>query len=364
MLRPTIRVIVGGQDVTNRFQPLLIDVKVTKKEKASSHTATITVADPGGTVFKPEDGAEMQIYLGQSLADAGVVFEGTVNDFTSKGAKGSGRALTIVATSADQKGKVKQQQTKHKDQATFKDVAAEWGKEAGLDVQVLGELASVRRPYWLIMRESFQSWGQRIAQDIGASFQIVGKRAFFSPMNDGKSASGKSLTPITAAVGTNLINWSISPTLARPQYGKITTTFYDRKSGEWKTRTENVENATSQATLNLLESSPSEDRGQRTAKGKAQKSEREKGSGSVTILGDHAAEPGAECIVVGASPGVDNTYIVESVEHSFSGDGFETTLNIKLPSAKGGKDTRTASNLTSTASDQAAAIQADPLATP
>lgn len=363
MLRPTIRVLVSGNDVTSRFQPLLIDVKVSKKEKASSHTATITVADPDGVVFMPSDGDPMQIFLGQSTADAGLVFEGTVNDVTSKGAKGSGRTLSIGATSADQKGKVKQQQTKHKDAASFKDVATEWGKEAGLEVQVIGELASVQRPYWSIMRESFQSWGQRIAQDLGASFQIVGKRAFFSPMNDGQSASGQKLTPVNATVGVNLINWSISPTLARPQYGKITTSYYDRKSGEWKTKTENVENATSQATLSLLESAPSADRGQRTAKGKAKKSEREKGSGSVTILGDHAAEPGAECIVSGARPGVDNTYIIESVEHTFSDDGFETTLNIKLPSAKGGKDTR-ASSASSTANAQAAALQADPLATP
>ncbi|HRE90505.1 MAG TPA: M28 family peptidase, partial [Myxococcota bacterium] len=32
----------------------------------------------------------------------------------------------------------------------------------------------------------------------------------------------------TTLLGTNLINWSLSPEIARPQYGKITTTRYDR----------------------------------------------------------------------------------------------------------------------------------------
>lgn len=369
MLRTIVKVIVGGNDVTSNFAPALLKVKVTKKEKSSSDTASITLADKDGQIFMPTSGAEIVVMLGHTIGDVGEVFRGTVNDVTSKGAAGSGRTLEINAKSADQTSNVKQQQSGHKDNATLETVAKEWGKKAGLDVTVIGDIAKEEREYWSINRESFQSWGQRIAQDLGASFRIIGKRAFIAPMNDGKSVSGKSLTPIYAAAGTNLINWSLSPEIARPQYGKITTTRYDRKSGEWKTTTENVENATSKAVLGVLHSSPNEKRSKSTAKGKAKKSEREKGGGTVNILGDHAAEPGANCIVSGARPGIDNTYIIDAVEHDVDNDGWQSELTLKLPSAKGGKDTRTSSskassNAKSTAGSQGAAINADRFATP
>jgi uncharacterized protein len=311
-------------------------VKVSKQEKHSSNTCTINLADPEGTIEMPDTGDPIMVAAGFSGLDIGVIFEGTVNDTRSKGGAGSGRTLTISAKSADQKGKIKQQQTRHKDKSKFQDVAREFGQGAGLDVQVIGDIGSIERDYWSMMSESFQSWGQRVAQDIGASFQIIGKRAFFSPMNEGKSASGKDLTPVIAQYGVNLIAWDIAPKLARPDYGKITTKYFDRKTGEHKTRTETVDGASSDAVLTLLHTRPSEDQAVRSAKGAAEKSKREKGGGNVTILGDHAAEPGATCTVIGARAGIDNAYIVESVEHDIDREGWVTELSLKSKtSAKG-----------------------------
>lgn len=124
---PIYKVIIDGNDMTSRFAPLVKEITVTKNGKRSAHTAEIKLADPDGTTYLPPDGAKMKILLGHEDDGAGEVFDGTVNDVNSSGAKGSGRELKISATSADQKGKVKQQALRHKDKSTFKDVAVEWG---------------------------------------------------------------------------------------------------------------------------------------------------------------------------------------------------------------------------------------------
>ncbi|MBD0417484.1 hypothetical protein [Oryzicola mucosus] len=101
-----------------------------------------------------------------------------------------------------------------------------------MDVQVLGSLADVHRDYWLMQNESFVSWGQRIAREVGGTPKIIGARAFLSPRNEGIAASGRPLTPIRATFAKNLIDTEISPIVSRPKYSKVTLSYFDRAKGE------------------------------------------------------------------------------------------------------------------------------------
>ena len=145
----------------------------------------------------------------------------------SAGGRGKGRTLTISAKSADMTGKLKEQRSAHMDNATFGDVAQAWGKKAGLTVQVDSALSSVNRPYWSMARESFMTWGERMAQQLDATFTIYNGTAAFTPRADGTSASGQSLTSIDVAWGIDLLEWSIAPVLSRPDDGTFQTRWYD-----------------------------------------------------------------------------------------------------------------------------------------
>lgn len=339
MLRPYLKVTIGGTDVTSRFSPLLKSVKVTKKAGKSAHSASITLADPDGATIMPSDGDTIEIELGQSIADAGPVFRGTVNDVSSKGST-SGRTLEITASSADQKGKAKAPLRKSKDNATFKTVAEEWGAKAGLTVKVAGDLASINREYWSIDGESFMSWGQSIARQLGATFQIIGKEAFFTPRNEGVSVSGKPLPTVTAAWGVNLLSWEIKPTSGRPQFSKTKARYYDKAEAKYKEIEVEIPEQGGAPVLEDHRLYPDEAQAKKSAESSSKESKREKGSGTVTIVGDHSVEPEAKMVLHGARPGIDNTYLADEVTHDLDEKGFQTVVKVKLPDPKGGKDTR------------------------
>ncbi|MGB3027307.1 phage late control D family protein [Paradevosia shaoguanensis] len=338
------RVLIGGRDVTDRWRPLLKSLAVNKAAGQSADSLEATLADPEGRTVMPSNGEDARVELGHLDTGVGLVFLGTVTDVRSRGAKGSGCEISIAASSVDHKSKVKEPALRSAADKTLADVAHEWGGKVGLDVTVIGDLAGTFRPYWIMQHESFMAWGQRTARELGATFKIVGKRAFFSPRNEGLSVSGQPLTKVLAECGEgkNLLTWDVAPILARPRYATVRQRHYDIDQAKW------VEN---QVTLDDLEgvladlrpalASANATNADQAAKAASKQIDRGKGQGTVTIIGDHAAEPEAECEIKGARPGVDGVYRIDSVSHSLSkGVGFITSLTLRQPKGGAGKDTR------------------------
>ncbi|WEJ60255.1 late control protein D [Devosia sp. FJ2-5-3] len=350
MLTGIVKVIVGGQDVTSRFSPRLETVSVSRAAREASDTIQILLADPDGTTLMPDTGAPIVVEMGHVGRGSGQVFEGFVDSVRSSGGKDKGRKLSIDGTSVDNKSKVKAPGLRSKAEATFGDVAKEWGQKAGLNVTVAGSLSGEFRDFWIMQQESFMGWGQRMARELGASFKVIGGRAFFAPLNEGISASGKQLTGIRAAWGENLIDWDIAPMLGRPQYGKVKGRFYDIEKAKWEEVEQAVKDAGIDIDFRQLIGSATKDNATQSSKSVSKDSEREKGQGSVTITGDYAAEPEASVTVSGTRAGIDGTYLLDSVTHSYSkGEGFRSSLTLRLPSEGAGKDARGSASSSSSA---------------
>ncbi|RWF98474.1 MAG: late control protein, partial [Mesorhizobium sp.] len=64
MRKGHFRVVVGGQDVTSRFVPLLISLSITKSGTEATHSATFTLDDKDATVRFPKTGTPVSIELG------------------------------------------------------------------------------------------------------------------------------------------------------------------------------------------------------------------------------------------------------------------------------------------------------------
>lgn len=335
-IKGTYSVTVAGQDVTSRFQPLLKSLQVERAAGEASDSCTMVLADQDGRIALPQERAPVTVTLNGQWA-----FEGFVSDLSCSLSKSGGREMKISASSIDRGGKAKQPSLRHMDDASLKEVMQNWGAKAGVQMEVLGSLASIERKYWLQQNESFVSWGQRIAREVGGTFKIVGARGFLSPRNEGLSSSGRALTPISATVGDNLIDCDISPITSKPRYSKVQLSYFDRAKGERvqvevDTGIENVD-----ATLRSLITSADEPQSKSRSEALSKSSDRARGRGDVTIIGDARAEPEAVCNVRGVRPGVDGDYQIDSVSHSITkGGGFTTSLGLKQPKAGAGADAR------------------------
>lgn len=341
MLKCSFRIEIGGNDVTSRWNKTLESISVTRAARETSDTCDIQLADPDGSTVMPKTGDDIVISLGHSEDDIGQVFEGYVDGVRSKGDKNSGRKISISGSSVDNKSKVKAAGLRTAENMTFKEVAQEWGKKSDLDeVIVAGGLADEKRVFWIMQHESFQSWGRRTAREIGASFKIIRKRGFFAPLNEGISATGKALTTIVAEWGANLLSWDVTPVIGRPQYGKAVGRHYDLVKAKWIEVEASISGAEVDVEFRSALGSANEENATQKTKSDGKDSEREKGGGTVSIIGDYAAEPEAPLSLRGARDGADGTYTIDSLTHTANESGFVTDNQVRLPKDGAGKDTR------------------------
>jgi phage protein D len=341
MKRAIYQVVVAGQDISSRLLPLLTSLRITDSEGTHSDTASFDVDDTSGAIVLPRAGDPIAISLGWEGEFMAAVFVGTVDEVRFSMSRDAGRSLSVSAKGVDTLGKAKEAQQLHVDDASLPDALKKAGKAAGItDIRVDGELASITRPWWGMVDESFLHFGERVAREVGGIFKISGNRAVMAKKGSG-SVSGAAMATIIAVTAVNLIDLDIEPHVGRPRYKRVRSRFYDAKAAKWKTVEAGVEGEDqSDATLGDRQPRADEADATRTAEAGAAEVARERGGGSATIDGDATAKPGGTCIVVGARPGVDGAYRIESVEHEYSRSGWTTRLQLKQPQDGAGTDAR------------------------
>ena len=334
---------VGGNDVSERFNPILESLTVNDKAGTTSDTASIVLDATDAQVAMPSVGDDMRILLGWASSGVSLVFEGTVDSVRSAGSRGAGRTMTITAKGFDPKGKAKEPLEFHKDDATLSDFMSEAASKAGLSFKAQGSIGSMKRPYCAAATESFIHLGHRIAREVGGQFKIKGKTGIIYEKNSGMSVSGAALTAVTATWGDNLLDWDISPVFARPRFEQARARFYDPKKAKWEERLMQIpqQGPSSPATHTHRIVRADGDEADSAAKDNQKSSERERGGGSVTIVGNPAAQPEGGCTVAGARPGIDGAYKIDAVEHSLSRSaGYVTKLELTHPEGDVGTDSR------------------------
>ncbi len=147
-----------------------------------------------------------------------------------------------------------------------------------------------------------------------------------------------------AVRGDNLISWRLSPSESRPRFAKARVRYYDRKAAKWKQ--EDVEVGASpgrrlrrwRGGVIDLPTGPRADKDQAksAAKGRKTASEREGGSGEVTLVFAVEARAEGTCVVEDVRAGIDGSYRIESVVHRVSRGPSTTTLQLKQPQGETG----------------------------
>lgn len=338
--RAVVTISIDGKDVSSTWRKRLTSLTINLTDGGKSDTLEAEFDDADGVIILPAEKAKITASI--ERPGRGVVrFEGEVDEPESSGARGGGMTLSISAKSASPTGKQKQKVTKHKDNSTFQDAAKEFAKTSGLTVKIDSTLGAVQRPYWSIDNESFAAWAANIAEEVGATFKIMGQNAVFVPRNSGTSASGKALSTVYATRPGNIISWQIKPTNGRAAYKTSRQRWYDPKEAKWKVQTVQLLPDASDAVLTDTGTAASESRAKSKAKANADEAKRARGGGSISLDGDGAAQPQAPIVISGTRPGVDGQYQIKSASHTYTrGGGWVATLQVEHPQGAAGKDTR------------------------
>jgi len=317
-------VTVAGTNITARLLPVLHQLTVTDNVGTHSDTANLEIDDTKGRIVFPQKGAPVTIALGWQDGGVRVVFIGTVDEVTSKGSRSSGRVISVTAKGMDTTKKPKQNQQRHFDDKTVKDILTEAGNAAGVrQVNVDPRLANLRRVYFDMRDESFIHVGERLAREVGGNFRVQGNTATLSKRGGGYTSF------IRAVWGDNLQSWDIAPDLGRTQFSEVRARWYDKKAGKWKEAREKTGNSVDARHDHRHPKADENEAKQQIGSDKAT-TERDKAQGSVTIEGNSGAILDGLCIIAGARAGVDGSYRIESVTHTYSrGGGFVTSLNLK-----------------------------------
>lgn len=331
----TLKVEVNGQDVTSRFAPFLKTCDIDRSDGEASDKADILIRNDNRIVL-PEARAPVRISINGTRR-----FDGFVSEVSVPFDPDSGTEIKISASSVDQGSKVKEACQRHMDDASLTEVAQAWGSKAGLSVTVAGSITSINREYWYMQNESYLSWAERIAKEIGATFKVSGTRAFFVGKNEGLSATGQPIQVISAAYGVNLLGGEVTPVISRPDYNQAEIGYFDVDRAEYLPIRSEGSSQTSDAAFRTPVNYANESQAREKAGAINKDSDREKGDGNVTILGTTRSEPGGFLALSGIRPGVDGQYLMATVKDRFTtGGGYTNYCSLKAPREGAGEDSR------------------------
>lgn len=366
-MKAAYQITVDGKPVTDAFEPLLISFSITDSDGDKADSLEITLDDTGGQIAMPQTGAAIEALLWwedppPGASPGAVQFVGKVDEPRSHGHRDHGRTLSITARSADFKGKGKHKRSKHKDNASFGDVARAWGADAGYQVSVDASLASLKRDYWVMPNESFLSWGRRTAAELGATFKTAFPKAAFVPRNSGASASGAALAGVTAQWGVNLIAWDVSPANTRALYAKARTRFYDHTKAKWDEYSASTGLDGGAADLTETFKTADADRAKDRSTANAASCKRKRAAVSVEIDGDAAAQAQANLTLSGTRPGADGTYRIKTARHAYArGGGWTVSCECEEPQGEAGSDNREAGSTSDVGAAGASSAAYSPL---
>lgn len=247
--------------------------------------------------------------------------------------------MTVTAKGFDTRGKAKEVQHFHKDDATLGEFLKAAGEKAGFSVKVDDELGAVSRDYWSADGESFLALGDRLAREFNGTFKLRGNQAVLA------MRGATNLPAVSAIVGEggNVITWDITPVTGREAFGKARTRFFDRKKGAFKDVETDFDTSTDQLDVSQVPRNLAADEADATNEGRARKGQAERKAGEGRIEMDLTLEAQAEATLTltGARAGVDGTYTIDEVTTKANRNGgSSTSVSVKKPGGGAGKDTR------------------------
>lgn len=320
---PAWRVMLDGQDLTDRMAPRLLDLSLTESRGDEADEVSLRLHDHDGMLALPRRGVTLQVAIG--WRDSGLFDKGTfkVDDVEHSGAPD---IVSIRARSADLTGAVRSRRERSWHDTTLGDILTAIAGEHSLRPSIAADLASVRIPHLDQANESDINLLTRLGKRFDAVATVKAGALIFAPIGAGTTASGAPLpgVQITRASGDQH-RYTVAD---RDSYTGVRAYWGDRKAA----RRTGVLVGTSDNEKKLQATYSTADEARQHAEADFKRLERGTAQLSYRLaLGRADIYPEQTVTVSGFKPEIDGTdWLVAKTTHTVDGSGgFVTSLELE-----------------------------------
>lgn len=315
---PAWRVVLDGNDLTDRIAPRLIDLTLTECRGGEADQLHLRIHDHDGRMALPRRGVTLTVAIG--WRDTGLIDKGSfrVDEVEHSGAPD---IITIRARSADLTQKIRTRRERSWHEVTLGKVLRGLAGEHGLKAQIDAALADIAIPHLDQTGESDVHLLQRLGKQYDAVATVKNGTLLFAPIGSGATASGAPLPQprITRQSGDGH-RWHVAD---RESYSGVSASWGDKAAAQKKTVT--VGNA--QNAKRLQHSYSSAAAARQAAQSEWQRIQRGTANFSLRLaLGRADLYPEQRVTVEGFKPEIDGTkWLIEKTTHTLTGIGGFTT---------------------------------------
>ena len=191
---PVCIITANNQPLNALISSRILSVSVTDNRANEADELSIVLDDSDGTLELPKRGVKLNCkmgYLGEDIHDKG--------DFVVDETEWSGTPdlITVKASSANFKSKIKEAKSKSYHRKKFGEIASEVAKNHELTLVMTADLKAINLAHVDQTNESDLNLLQRLAKQNGAEMAVKKDRLLIFKAGSAKTASGKNLPAIT-----------------------------------------------------------------------------------------------------------------------------------------------------------------------
>lgn len=331
MTTPAFRLSANGADITATIAAKYTSLRLTDEAGFQSDTLEITLADndPANPVRKPPKGAELELWLGDSVAAARMGMF-VMDEVELSGWPGQ---MVIRARAAPMEkskgGKSDLQTQKTRDwpkgtklQAMVQKIA----KEHSLEAAVAKSLQAITLPHFDQTEESDISFLIRVAKKYDAVVKPGGGKLAVVKRGESKTASGDDM-PTVVLMATDCTGWSENES-ARDSDGTVVAYWHDKGAA----KRQEVKAGSGDPVRKLRHNYPDKASAEKAAQAELDKRGRSKNKFSCRMPGDPSLAAEAKLALLGFHPDVATSWLITRVQHEVTpGAGYTCEVEAEKP---------------------------------
>ena len=328
VLRPAFRIVINGEDYTERFDGRLVSLALRDLRGMEADTLSLEIDDSDGLVKIPEKGAEIELSIGwpDALTDKGLF---TIDDVSHDGPPDT---ITITARSADFRESLKSAQERDWHEETLGDIIDWIAGDHNLAPAVSPALAAIEIPHIDQTNESDAHFLTRLAQRYDAIATVKHERLLFIHKGRGLTASGEEL-PTLELDRTQQDRHHWEETDRESRYTGVKAFWDNPRAGKREFVIVGIDGYL----RTLRDPYPTEDEAADAAGGEWGRVQRAKARMQITLaVGRADIMPEQPTVLSGWKARITDTdWVITEVTHSIGGNGYTTGLDLEVRLVEG-----------------------------